>query len=122
MPAIIRLRVFWSTTSGNGPLSFLGRLDVPPRECARLMGFEKKGGKAFKIVVSDTQAYRQFGNAVVVPAVEAVAELMLPWIVGHESSGDGGRTALPALGVRGRSGAAARQAAMRKPRAGIRSA
>ena len=36
---------------------------LTPRECARLMGYPEK----FKIVVSDTQAYRQFGNSVVVP-------------------------------------------------------
>ena len=38
-------------------------------ECARLMGFETKNEK-FHIVVSDTQAYKQFGNAVVVPVVD----------------------------------------------------
>lgn len=54
---------------------------LTPRECARLMGFERKGGKPFNFVVSDTQAYRQFGNAVVVPVVEAIAELMKPWLV-----------------------------------------
>jgi DNA (cytosine-5)-methyltransferase 1 len=54
---------------------------LTPRECARLMGFDKKGCEPFKIVVSDTQAYRQFGNAVVVPVVEAVAKLMLPHIL-----------------------------------------
>ncbi len=53
---------------------------LTPRECARLMGFEKKGGVRFKIPVSDTQAYRQFGNSVVVPVVEAVAQHMKPWI------------------------------------------
>jgi DNA (cytosine-5)-methyltransferase 1 len=42
---------------------------LTPRECARLMGFPD----SFKIVVSDTQAYRQFGNAVVVPVVEKIA-------------------------------------------------
>jgi DNA (cytosine-5)-methyltransferase 1 len=46
---------------------------LTPRECARLMGFEVRGGKHFKIPVSDTQAYRQFGNAVVVPVVKSVA-------------------------------------------------
>lgn len=46
---------------------------LTPRECARLMGFDD----SFKIPVSDTQAYRQFGNSVVVPAVEAVAEQMM---------------------------------------------
>ena len=52
---------------------------LTPRECARLMGFEKPGG-SFAIPVSDTQAYRQFGNAVVVPCVEAVARCMGPWL------------------------------------------
>lgn len=54
---------------------------LTPRECARLMGFEKPGQRAFRIPVSDTQAYRQFGNAVVVPVVEAVARHMAPFIV-----------------------------------------
>ena len=42
---------------------------LTPRECARLMGFPEK----FKIPVSDNQAYRQFGNSVVVPLVKLVA-------------------------------------------------
>ncbi|MDF0546398.1 DNA (cytosine-5-)-methyltransferase [Sphingobium sp. H39-3-25] len=54
---------------------------LTPRECARLMGFDEPGGRDFIIPVSDTQAYRQFGNAVVVPVVKAVAEHMLPWLV-----------------------------------------
>lgn len=54
---------------------------LTPRECARLMGFETPGGTEFVINVSDTQAYRQFGNAVVVPAVRAVAQHMQPWLV-----------------------------------------
>ena len=53
---------------------------LTPRECARLMGFEKPGETEFRIPVSDTQAYRQFGNAVVVPVVRAVAKLMKPHI------------------------------------------
>jgi DNA (cytosine-5)-methyltransferase 1 len=53
---------------------------LTPHECARLMGFEKKGGKPFIIPVSDTQAYRQFGNSVVVPVVEAVAKHMQPYL------------------------------------------
>ena len=53
---------------------------LTPRECARLMGFEKPGEQQFIITVSDTQAYRQFGNAVVVPVVRAVAQLMRPCI------------------------------------------
>jgi len=53
---------------------------LTPRECARLMGFDSPKGSDFIIPVSDTQAYRQFGNAVVVPVVEAVARHMLPWL------------------------------------------
>jgi DNA (cytosine-5)-methyltransferase 1 len=49
---------------------------LTPRECARLMGFPE----AFVIPVSDTQAYKQFGNSVVVPVVQAVAEHMAPVI------------------------------------------
>lgn len=49
---------------------------LTPRECARLMGFDSPKGTSFKINVSDTQAYRQFGNAVVVPVVEAIAKIM----------------------------------------------
>ncbi len=51
---------------------------LTPRECARLMGFDRAGSKPFKIVVSDTQAYKQFGNSVAVPVVEAVAKALLP--------------------------------------------
>ena len=53
---------------------------LTPRECARLMGFDRPGSRKFEIPVSDTQAYKQFGNAVVVPVVEAVARLMAPWL------------------------------------------
>ncbi len=48
---------------------------LTPVECARLMGFQH-GRRDWIIRVSDTQAYRQFGNAVVVPVVEAIAEYM----------------------------------------------
>jgi DNA (cytosine-5)-methyltransferase 1 len=53
---------------------------LTPRECSRLMGFDKPEGSEFVIPVSDTQAYRQFGNAVVVPVVRSVANLMKPHI------------------------------------------
>ncbi|HMN95694.1 MAG TPA: DNA (cytosine-5-)-methyltransferase [Phycisphaerales bacterium] len=46
---------------------------LTPVECARLMGFEAKVRDRADIPVSDTQAYRQFGNAVVPAVVEAVA-------------------------------------------------
>ncbi|STJ14480.1 DNA-cytosine methyltransferase [Escherichia coli] len=53
---------------------------LTPRECARLMGFEAPGEAKFRIPVSDTQAYRQFGNSVVVPVFAAVAKLLEPKI------------------------------------------
>lgn len=52
---------------------------LTPHECARLMGFERDGRKWY-IPVSDTQAYRQFGNAVVVPVVEFLANAMKPYL------------------------------------------
>ena len=56
---------------------------LTPRECARLMGFDEPGQAPFRIPVSDTQAYKQFGNAVVVPVVRVVAAHMKPWITGE---------------------------------------
>lgn len=50
---------------------------LTPLECARLMGFDR-GERRWHIPVSDTQAYRQFGNAVVVPVVEFLAQAMKP--------------------------------------------
>lgn len=49
---------------------------LTPRECGRLMGFPEN----FKIPVSDTQAYRQFGNSVVMPVMQEVARIMVPYI------------------------------------------
>ena len=49
---------------------------LTPRECARLMGFPD----TFKIPVSDTRAYKQFGNAVVVPVIREVARVMRPFV------------------------------------------
>lgn len=53
---------------------------LTPRECARLMGFDRPSESRFLIPVSDTQAYKQFGNAVVVPVIEAVARHVVPWL------------------------------------------
>ena len=60
---------------------------LTPRECGRLMGFDDD----FVIPVSDTQAYKQFGNSVVVPAITAVAELMAPHLTNRAALGDGAR-------------------------------
>jgi DNA (cytosine-5)-methyltransferase 1 len=46
---------------------------LTPRECARIMGYPE----SFKIVCSDTRAYKQFGNSVAVPVVQQVAIKML---------------------------------------------
>ncbi len=43
---------------------------LSPREAGRLQGFPNN----FKIVVSDTQAYKQFGNSVAVPVIEELAK------------------------------------------------
>jgi len=50
---------------------------LTPRECARLMGFPN----TFKIPVSDTQAYRQFGNSVVVPVMKEAARIIVPHLL-----------------------------------------
>ncbi len=58
---------------------------LTPRECARLMGFDEPQGSTFSIPVSDTQAYKQFGNSVCVPAVKAVAEHMKHYILDEKA-------------------------------------
>ena len=50
---------------------------LTPRECARLMGFPDD----YVIPVSDTRAYKQFGNSVVVPLFYAVAEFIKPFLI-----------------------------------------
>lgn len=50
---------------------------LTPRECARLMGFDD----SFRIPVSDTQAYKQFGNSVAVPVFAEVARIMQPHVL-----------------------------------------
>ena len=50
---------------------------LTPRECARLMGYPD----SFRIPVSDTQSYKQFGNSVVVPVVEEIARIMKPHLL-----------------------------------------
>lgn len=51
---------------------------LTPRECARLMGFPD----TFRIPVSDTRAYKQFGNSVVMPVMYEVARVMVPLVTG----------------------------------------
>lgn len=67
---------------------------LTPRECARLMGFDGVNESNFQIPVSDTQAYRQFGNSVIVPVATAVAQLMKPHII-KAMLEDDGQTVIP---------------------------
>jgi len=59
---------------------------LTPRECARLMGFEKpesdrnENDNDFRIVCADTSAYKQFGNSVVVPVFRSVACLLKKYL------------------------------------------
>ncbi|MCY8491014.1 DNA (cytosine-5-)-methyltransferase [Bacillus atrophaeus] len=53
---------------------------LTPRECARLQGFPE----TYKIVVSNTAAYKQFGNSVAVPVVSLIAEKMIQAIERNE--------------------------------------
>lgn len=55
---------------------------LTPREAARLQGFPE----TFRIPVSDTQAYRQFGNSVAVPMFRYIAKELAPMIGGSSRS------------------------------------
>ena len=65
-----RLTNFTPVTHITGEVNREGIRKMTPREWARLQGFPDN----FKIVVSDAQAYKQFGNSVAVPAIQATAE------------------------------------------------
>lgn len=60
----------WIEQKGKNPRK------LTPREAARLQGFPEN----FKIPVSDAQAYKQFGNAVAVPAIRSVAHQLAPYL------------------------------------------
>lgn len=49
---------------------------LSPRECGRIMGFPED----FKIVVSKTQSYKQFGNSVVVPVISLFANHLVKFV------------------------------------------
>ena len=55
---------------------------LTPRECARLMGYPD----TFRIEVSDTQAYKQFGNSVVVPVITAIARKIVSCLFSEANS------------------------------------
>jgi len=67
---------------------------LTPRECARLMGFPED----FIIPVSDTQAYRQFGNSVVVPLMKAVADILVEQVsLARGLREPGGQLSIPSV-------------------------
>jgi DNA (cytosine-5)-methyltransferase 1 len=68
-----RLSSFKPITNITGKVNREGIRKMTPREWARLQGFPDN----FKIVVSDAQAYKQFGNSVAVPAIQATAEKII---------------------------------------------
>jgi DNA (cytosine-5)-methyltransferase 1 len=64
-----RLVDYTPVTAIKGEVNRDGIRRLTPRECARLQGFPDN----YLIKVSDVQAYKQFGNSVAVPAVQATA-------------------------------------------------
>lgn len=65
-----RLIDFTPVTNIKGEVNREGIRRMTPREWARLQGFPDE----FKIVVADASAYKQFGNSVAIPAIQATAE------------------------------------------------
>lgn len=72
-----RLEDFTPVTNITGNVNKENIRKMTPREWARLQGFPDE----FKIVVSDAQAYKQFGNSVAVPAIQATAEKIVEKIL-----------------------------------------
>lgn len=68
-----RLKDFTPVTNITGNVNKEGIRKMTPREWARLQGFPNE----FRIVVSDAQAYKQFGNSVAVPAIQATAKKII---------------------------------------------
>ena len=71
-----RITDFTPTTHIKGTVNREGIRKMTPREWARLQGFPDE----FKIVVADASAYKQFGNSVAVPAIQATANKILELI------------------------------------------
>lgn len=68
-----RITDFTPTTRIKGEVNRKGIRKMTPREWARLQGFPDH----FKIVVSDASVYKQFGNSVAIPAIQATAKEIL---------------------------------------------
>ncbi len=72
-----RLTDFKPVTKIKGEVNREGLRRMTPREWARLQGFPDN----FQIKVSDAQAYKQFGNSVAIPAIQATAENIIKSII-----------------------------------------
>ena len=68
-----RLKDFTPETHIKGEVNREGIRRMTPREWARLQGFPD----SFRIQVADASAYKQFGNSVAVPAIQATAKQIL---------------------------------------------
>ena len=68
-----KLKDFTPVTNIKGKVNREGIRRMTPREWARLQGFPDD----FKIIVSDAQAYKQFGNSVAIPAIQATAQQII---------------------------------------------
>jgi len=78
-----RLKNFTPITNIKGEVNKEGVRKMTPREWARLQGFPDN----YKIVVSDAQAYKQFGNSVAVPAIQKTANRIIKKILNIELKG-----------------------------------
>ncbi|MEI8129531.1 MAG: DNA cytosine methyltransferase [bacterium] len=72
-----RLKDFTPVTHIQGEVNRQGIRKMTPREWARLQGFPDN----FKIEVADVRAYKQFGNSVAIPAIQATAEKLIQKII-----------------------------------------
>ena len=72
-----RLRDFTPVTKIKGKINSEYIRRMTPREWARLQGFKD----TFVIPVSDAQAYKQFGNSVAVPAIQATAKKIIDKLI-----------------------------------------
>ena len=73
-----RITDFTPTTHIKGEVNRQGIRKMTPREWARLQGFPDN----YLIPVADASAYKQFGNSVAVPAIQATAKEILKLIIG----------------------------------------
>lgn len=78
-----RITDYTPQTKIKGQVNREGIRKMTPREWARLQGFPDK----FKIVVADASAYKQFGNSVAVPAIQATAQEIIKILEGKNAIG-----------------------------------